>query len=130
LRDTVLFRGRGRSGYNCDHPDDRAPDNHFMGFWQDGELVGTLRVDFLCDEAAALRLVAVEPRLQQRGIGGKMIAGAERFISAAGSRRVVTNAAVEAAAFYSRLGYEERHWDDPGEGAGEFTVPMQKRLSV
>jgi GNAT superfamily N-acetyltransferase len=129
LRDTVLFSGRGRSGYDRQHPDDQAPNNHFMGFWQGSELLGTVRVDLLDDERAALRLVAVEPRLQRRGIGRDMIAAAERFISAAGRRRVVTNAAVDAARFYSRLGYEEAHWDDPGEGSGESIVPMQKQLS-
>ena len=122
LRDTVLFKGRGRSGYDRHHPDDQSPANHFMGFWQDGELLGTLRVDFLDNETAALRLVAVEPRLQRRGIGRKMIAAAERFILGARCRRVVTNAAIDAAQFYSRLGYEKVHWDDPGEGAGESIV--------
>jgi GNAT superfamily N-acetyltransferase len=129
LRARVLFKGRGRSGYDRHHPDDQSPDNHFMGFWQDGELVGTLRVDFLGDETGALRLIAIEPRLQRRGIGGKMIAAAEQLISRAGRRRMVTNAAIDAVQFYSRLGYEEAHWDDPGEGAGEPTVPMRKQLS-
>jgi GNAT superfamily N-acetyltransferase len=129
LRDTVLFKGRGRSDYDRHHPDDHSPDNHFMGFWQDGELLGTLRVDFLTDETAALRWVAVEPRLQRHGIGRKMVTAAERVISAAGCPRVVTKAAIDAVQFYSQLGYEEAHWDDPGEGAGETIVPMQKRLS-
>jgi GNAT superfamily N-acetyltransferase len=128
LRDTVLFKGRGRSGYDRHHPDDQSPDNHFMGFWQDGELLGTLRVDFLDDEMAALRLVAVEPRLQLHGIGRKMITAAERLVSAAGRRHIVTNAAIDTVQFYSQLGYEELHWDDPGEGAGEPIVPMQKQL--
>ncbi len=99
-----------------------------MGFWQDGELLGTLRVDFIDDETAALRLVAVEPGLQRRGIGREMITAAERFISASRCRRAVTNAATDAVQFYSQLGYEELHWDDPGEGAGEPIVPMQKQL--
>jgi GNAT superfamily N-acetyltransferase len=129
LRDTVLFRGRGRSDYDRHHPDDQSPNNHFLGFWQDDELLGTLRVDFLDDETGALRLVAVEPRLQGRAIGRKMIVAAEQFISGARRRRIVTNAAVDAVQFYRRLGYEEAHWDDPGEGAGEPIVPMQKQLS-
>jgi GNAT superfamily N-acetyltransferase len=99
LRDSVLFSGRGRSGYDRYHPDDQSPDNHFMGFWQDGELLGTLRVNFLDDETAALRLVAVEPHIQRRGIGRKMIVAAEQFISAAGCRRVVTNSAINAVQF-------------------------------
>ena len=81
LRDRVLFKGRGRSGYDRHHPEDQSPDNHFMGFWQDGELLGTLRVDFLDDETGALRLVAIEPRLQRRGTGRKMIVAAEQLIS-------------------------------------------------
>ena len=129
LRDAVLFEGRGRSNYDRHHPDDLSLANHFMGFWQDSELIGTLRVDFLDSETAALRLVAVAPRLQRSGIGRKMIAAAERFIVMAGCSRVVTNAAVDAVEFYSRLGYEEAPWEDPGEGAAERTVPMQKRLS-
>src|SRR5215471_2549213 len=118
LRDRVLFKGRGRSGYDRHHPDDQSPNNRFMGFWQDGELLGTLRVDFIDDETAALRLVAVEPRLQRRGIGRQLITAAERLISTAGCRRAVTNAAIDAVQFYSQLGYEETHWEDPGEGAG------------
>jgi len=129
LRDAVLFRGRGRSGYDRHHPDDQSPDNHFMGFWQDGELLGTLRVDFLDAERAVLRLVAVEPRFQRRGIGRKMIAAAERFILAAGCGRIVTNAAIDAVEFYSRLGYEEAAWNDPAGHTGESIVPMQKQLS-
>jgi GNAT superfamily N-acetyltransferase len=129
LRDTVLFKGRGRSGYDRHHPDDQSPDNHFMGFWQDGDLQGTLRVDFIDDETAALRLVAVEPRLQGRGIGRKIITAAELFILATGRHCAVTNAAIDAVQFYSQLGYEEAHWDDPGEGAGEPIIPMQKQLS-
>jgi GNAT superfamily N-acetyltransferase len=122
LRDACLFKGRGRSGYDRHHPDDQSPDNHFMGFWQDGELLGTLRIDFLDDKTAALRLVAIEPRFQGRGIGRNMIVAAEQFILAAGRRRVVTNAAIDSIQFYSRLGYEKAHWDDPGEGAGEPIV--------
>jgi hypothetical protein len=37
----VVFKGYGRSD-----PDDQSPDNHFMGFWQNGELLGTLRSIF------------------------------------------------------------------------------------
>jgi len=99
LRDAVLFNGRGRSGYDRHHPDDRSAANHFMGFWQGGELLGTLRVDFLGCETAVLRLVAIEPRFQRRGIGRAMIAVAERFISTAGRSRVVTNAAIDAVGF-------------------------------
>jgi hypothetical protein len=47
LRDRVLFKGHSRSD-----PDDQSPDNHFMGFWRDGEMSGTLRVDFLDNERA------------------------------------------------------------------------------
>jgi len=130
LRDSVLFMGRGRSGYDRHHPDDQSPNNHFMGFWQDGELLGTLRVDLMDSETAALRLVAVAPHLQRRGIGRKMVTAAEKFILAAGCCRAVTNAAVDAVQFYSQLGFEEAHWNDQGEGAGERTIPMQKQLSA
>ncbi len=40
-------------------------------------------------------------------MGRNMIVAAERFILAAGHRRVVTNAAIDAIQFYSRLGYDK-----------------------
>ena len=58
-----------------------------------------------------------------------MIEAAERLVLKTGRRLVVTNAAVDAAEFYARLGYEKKPWRDPGEGAGgESIVPMQKNL--
>jgi GNAT superfamily N-acetyltransferase len=129
LRDAVLFKERRRDGYDRHHPDDQSPNNHFMGFWGDNELMGTLRVDFLDAETAVLRLVAVERSIRRRGIGRKMIAAAEQFILATGCGCVVTNAAVDAVGFYSRLGYEELPWDDPAERAGKSFVPMRKKLS-
>jgi len=128
LRDAVLFKGRGRSDYDRHHPDDISPANHFMGFWQDDALLGTLRIDFLASETAALRLVAIEPRLQRHGFGRQMIEAAEGFVLETGRRSIVTNAAIDAADFYARLGYERKPWQDPGEGAAESIVPMQKRL--
>jgi GNAT superfamily N-acetyltransferase len=128
LRDAVLFKGRGRNNYDRHHADDTAPGNHFMGLWRDDLLLGTLRIDFLDSETAVLRLVAIEPRLQRRGIGRAMVEAAERFVLGTGRRLVVTNAAIDAADFYARLGYERKPWHDPGEGAAESIVPMQKYL--
>jgi hypothetical protein len=59
LRDAVLFKGRSRSGYDRHHPGDQSPNNHFMGFWQHGELLGTLRVDFPDDETDWSEIITI-----------------------------------------------------------------------
>jgi GNAT superfamily N-acetyltransferase len=128
IRDAVLYKGRGRIDYDRHHPDDVSPANHLLGFWRDDVLLGTLRIDILDGETAVLRSVAIEPRLQRRGFGRQMIEAAERFILESGCRLAVTNAAIDAADFYARLGYERKPWQDPGGAAAASIVPMQKRL--
>jgi ribosomal protein S18 acetylase RimI-like enzyme len=57
-----------------------------------------------------LGMLAVEPRLQGRGIGRRLAQEAEQHLSALGCRFVdlrVISARSELASFYKKLGYEE-----------------------
>src|SRR5207244_7022594 len=82
LRRTILFERRGRLGvYNASHADERAPGNHPFLLWFDGAPAGTIRVD-IADADALFRLVTIREDMQRRGHGRKMLALAERFVSA------------------------------------------------
>src|SRR5919106_2821170 len=70
IRRRALFEARGRVGvYQEDHPDEHAEGNHPLLFTLDGEPVGTVRVDYLPDATAAIRMVAIAEHHQRQGHG-------------------------------------------------------------
>lgn len=56
-------------------------------------------------QAAALRAVFVDPACHGQGVGAHLVRAAEAAIAAAGRRRILVPAALNAVGFYERLGY-------------------------
>ena len=73
---------------------------------------GPIRIDI--DEAgrAGLRLVAVQPQVQKRGLGRMLLRLAEDFARRQGCRQTVLYSTLDAVGFYAKAGYEEEDWDD------------------
>lgn len=114
LRRRVLFESKGRPTYNNQHPDDLNPVNKLMGFWREGELLGTVRLDPLGQEQVAVRLVAVEPNSQRGGVGREMMRQAHSMVTCLfNAKAAVLNAALDAVGFYEKLGYGFGVWADP-----------------
>lgn len=110
IRKRVLWDARGQTGYDPEHPDDRADGKHPFLLWYEGQPIGVLRVD-LVPPVAVLRRVAVVEGLQRRGHGRKMVALAEDFARREGCSLAASNVDREAVGFYRRLGYRSTRPD-------------------
>jgi GNAT superfamily N-acetyltransferase len=107
IRRAVMF-GEG----DVDAAEELAPGNHPLLLWCGGRPVGTIRIDNLDGEAAAFRLVAIDPGEQGRGHGRAVLREAEAFARGIGCRKAVVYATPEAAGFYAAAGYAEDPFDD------------------
>jgi GNAT superfamily N-acetyltransferase len=108
IRRTILFERRGMFGvYDPNHPEDRAPGHLFFPkiLAHRGEYIGTVRID-LADDIAYLRRVAIDEPWQRQGFGRELIRLAEAFARDGGARRVESDVAVDAVAFYAKCGYQ------------------------
>lgn len=90
--------------------------------------VGTVRLDLLNQQEAAVRLVAILPQHQGKKLGSKMLSAIEDYAKQLGIIKLVTNAAVNAKKFYGAIGFVSEYWNDPGEGISQPTIPMVKYL--
>lgn len=72
-----------------------------------GELAGGAGWEPMPDpaDAAAVRAVFVHPAWHGRSIGARLVGAVEAAIAAAGRRRILVPAALNAVGFYERLGY-------------------------
>jgi GNAT superfamily N-acetyltransferase len=125
IRIKVLFPD---GNYDRNHPDDSNPNNYCFVFMDENTAVGTVRLDFLSDKVAAIRLVAILPECQGKKMGSKMIAAVEEYAKQHGVQKLVTNAAIDVERFYKSIGYVNEKWIDPGEGIARSTTPMVKVL--
>jgi GNAT superfamily N-acetyltransferase len=95
-----------------DDPDEHAPGHYPMLLRRAGIPIGTIRVDNINENDAALRLVAIDPARQGEGHGRVLLREAEAFARAIGCRRAVVYATPEAAGFYAAAGYIEDDFDE------------------
>ena len=95
-----------------DDPDELAPGHHPLLLTRGGAAIGTIRVEGINENDAALRLVAIDPARQGEGHGRVLLREAEAFARAIGCRRAVVYATPEAAGFYAAAGYSEDEFDE------------------
>ncbi|MFB9948918.1 GNAT family N-acetyltransferase [Rhizobium puerariae] len=108
IRRRVLYELRGRYDYDETHPDEYR-EGHFPLLFNLGEKpVGTTRLDTMSEAATigTVRLVAVLPQYQRRGIGRAMMDDLERFAATKGIRQLNVYAAQDAVSFYEKLGWQ------------------------
>jgi predicted GNAT family N-acyltransferase len=100
--------------------DDLADESlcaHLGGF-DEGRLVAILLLKPLNQHTVKMRQVAVQPGLQGRGIGAKLVAFAEAFARERGYKTMIAHARAAAVEFYRGLGYATS-----GEPFIETTIP-------
>jgi len=89
--------------------DEHERDAIHLGAWLGERLVGVGRVHFVASDTAQIRYMAVEPEMQGRGIGGRILEELELRARQRGAKRIVLNARDRAVAFYRRHGYSVTH---------------------
>ena len=102
-------------------------DIHIAAYLE-GELVGCVVLTAVDGSTVKLRQMAVRPDHQGRGLGGRIVAFAERLAADRGCREIVLNARESAVRFYEHAGYAVT-----GEVFTEVTIPhrrMVKRLAA
>jgi len=80
--------------------------HEFVVAERDGQVVGCAHLDEYAPSLAELRSLAVSPDAQGRGIGIALVAGIERLAARRGFTTLF--AVSNSAAFFAKLGYEER----------------------
>ena len=80
-----------------------------LGAWIGDRLVGVGRLHFVSPDTAQIRYMAVEPELQGRRIGSRILEELELRGRQRGARRIVLNARDRAVRFYQQHGYSVTH---------------------
>ena len=124
-----MARSRTTGNYDANHPDEFvAGHSPLLLKWQ-GKGIGTTRFDFLGDNVAAIRLVAVLLAEQGKGHGRVLSERTEDFARSRKVTKLVVNAAPPAVGFYERMGFVREAWN-PAEltGIAADCIQMKKEL--
>lgn len=122
IRRIVLFEARGRFDYSENLPDERDPNNHPLVLLFKGEIIGTVRLDFVAPDLGIIRLFAIDQPLQRLGHGSNFLLLLAQYAAALGMTNFEANAAPEAVAFWQRKGF------DLIDGAREFPL-LRRRVA-
>jgi len=106
--------------------DGRDPEALQLVALEGGRVLGTCRV-LLDDGLARLGRMAVEPGHRGRGIGGALLAEADRAMRHAGAQRIRLHAQTSSRGVYDRASYEPLGEKFIEEGIEH--VAMEKRLA-
>lgn len=120
LRRRVLRKPLGLD-FTFDQIQEERNDIHVAALEQEGNLLAVLVMTPLNSGDIKMRQVAVEPRMQGRGIGQALVRYAEDVARARGFSRMVASARETAVPFYTTLGYSTE-----GEPYEEVTIPHRR----
>ena len=111
-RDSIFAIFRFGQAYDDNHADERKPENHPHVFTQNGEVIGTIRIDLLGEASVAFRLIGIRKDLQRQGLGTILLQMAEETAFGLGAREIVINSTMPSLSFYLANGYTRGEWYD------------------
>ncbi|MBA3963691.1 MAG: GNAT family N-acetyltransferase [Chthoniobacterales bacterium] len=86
--------------------DDRENESiHLMVRAPNGDAFAAGRLHLNSPTEAQVRFMAVDPKVQSRGLGSLVLGGLEERARDAGARRLILNARASALRFYEKHGY-------------------------
>jgi len=99
-----------------------SAETHIVAITE-GQVIGCLVMVPKPEGGVKMRQVAVEPALQGRGLGTRLVSFCEEWARTEGFSRIELSARETAVRFYERLGYEI-----VGEPFVEVTIPHRKMV--
>lgn len=105
IRQLVLYKLRGRAGYDPEHPDEYRKGRIPLLFLQNGTPVGTVRLDLSDGQRGIVRMVAILPSHQRQGLGRIMMAALDAMALEHNVSRLDVHADPGAVGFYQKLGW-------------------------
>ncbi|MDO4287651.1 MAG: GNAT family N-acetyltransferase [Eubacterium sp.] len=126
LRQAVLRAPLGLSLYDEDLSKEKA--YYHLGLFQDDRLIAILLLIPKDKTTLQMRQVAVAENFQNKGIGRRLLAFAEKFAKTQGFNHIVLNARQSAVPFYKKQGYHTV--SEPFTELGIPHLSMEKMLDI
>ena len=125
LRDEVL-RKPLQLQFTIDQLSVEWEQYHLAAYDKAYQMQATLSLSPVSRNTIKMRQVAVQPRMQGRGIGRVLVEFCERFCQGKGFQKITLHARDVAVPFYEKLGYKKT--GQPFEEVGIRHFKMEKRL--
>lgn len=106
---------------------------HFLGAFEEEELVGCGAVKLYEGEYAELKRMYVSPSCRGQGVGQRILAALEGLAQDHGLSVIRLETGIHhsaALAFYEQSGYQRRGWFPPYPSDDDLSVFMEKKLST
>lgn len=123
LRDRILRKPLGLN-FTKEQLNSEKNEFHF-GAYLSGKLIGCLLLKPIDNRRVKMRQVAVDEKIQGKGVGKKLVEFSEQFAFEKGYSEIILNARDTAVQFYLKLGYEVI-----GEMFIEVTIPHYKMRKI
>ena len=117
IRKTELFEQYLQNTvYDPNHPSLADPNTRHYVFYKGAQIIGTVFTDRLDEKHVALRLLAIDQGLKNKGYGSILIQQIEAVVKNENYQVILLHANVPAYNFYKRNGYVEMEFKEPSIG--------------
>lgn len=105
------------------------PEHVHLVLYQGVEVIGYAHIQFWPQHRAALRIIVIDEKYRQHGLGSQFLQLCEQWLKRQGIKSLHDEARPNVVSFYRRNGYTEMPFEDPsGEAPSIHDVAMGKKL--
>lgn len=105
------------------------PDHVHLVLYQGVEVIGYAHIQFWPEHRAALRMIVMDEKYRQHGLGSQFLQLCEQWLKKQGIQSLHDEARPNVVSFYLKNGYTEMPFEDPsGEPPSIHDVAMGKKL--
>jgi GNAT superfamily N-acetyltransferase len=105
------------------------PEHVHLVLYQGVEVIGYAHIQFWPEHRAALRIIVIDEKYRQHGLGSQFLQLCEQWLKQQGIKSLHDEARPNVVSFYRRNGYTEMPFEDPsGEPPSPHDIAMGKKL--